>query len=446
MNKKTGAGLNLARILLKKKEYAVLFLDADITGTNALDFRNSPFWKDTCHAVQSITGDTPHDANLLDLFERRFMTGRFNIEMTSNRQQKDESLIIKLKKINIIGSEIYDLNGIPNTSDNTLICKPSILFDELHVFWFIEFLQQLSEAFIKTIRKDRGEDCPVAIIVDNSPGYVGIAPAVQEWLTDLGPDKGKFLIVSSPDIQDLSSCSHAINNLHRLYERKWETSRKFFKAIRREEDLDNKFRLNPEDKGFFLRLVEAYPRRNPPVILDRDIFSINGIDLSINGIDLPFYCKENDETGDAYQNQLEKYQGLVINRVPRFVKRGEYDFKMKRIYTLKNHMYTQMDPKVIERLRENFRRLLGEKRGSYLDCMVTYEESIEYQFLQSMISRKNEGRFEEFKNIVDTRYPIPTDIESQLMQQRGKVSSEKFLNGLMKDEIIYRRFIEKLKM
>ena len=59
---KTTAALNLARILLEKKGYAVLFLDVDITGTNATDALDSPFWRDICHTVDyKIAGKEPTD-------------------------------------------------------------------------------------------------------------------------------------------------------------------------------------------------------------------------------------------------------------------------------------------------------------------------------------------------------------------------------------------------
>jgi len=40
---KTTAALCLSR-LLRKREYAVLVLDLDVTGTNAADIAESPFW------------------------------------------------------------------------------------------------------------------------------------------------------------------------------------------------------------------------------------------------------------------------------------------------------------------------------------------------------------------------------------------------------------------
>ena len=138
---KTTTALNLARILLEKREHAVLFLDMDITGTNATDCLDSPFWKENCHAVKENRKNKPPYANLLAVFEQRFMLGlaipRFVIKGARNG---NSTLVLALDKINIIGSQIYNLNGSQNNGNDTCICKPSILFDELHAFWFIECL------------------------------------------------------------------------------------------------------------------------------------------------------------------------------------------------------------------------------------------------------------------------------------------------------------------
>jgi len=412
---KTTAALNLARILLEKKKHAVLFLDVDITGTNAVDFLDSPFWKETCHGVHNAASKPSDSVNLLELFERSFMIGRsvprfFNKKKAKEVQPDDNSLLLIPGKINIIGSQIYDLSGSPkkgsdkkNSSD--LICRPSILFDELHAFWFIEFLQNLCKDFLETIRKDNSGR-PVAVIIDNSPGYVGIAPAVQEWLTDLGPDKGKFLFVSSLDMQDLRSCFRGIHNLHQLYECKWKTSRTFINPIYKKRNSGTGLSLDPEEESFFLHLVEAH---------QRDVASCKSgeVDVSncnINGIDLAFYRVCNDKSGKAYLNYLEKYQGLVINRVPRLVKRGVYVYKM---HAPKDRKGTKL-----------IKHLFGEKRESHSDFMVRYDESFEYQFFQPMISRRLgrisriEKHLKEFEHIIVERYETLRDEDIQLMLSR----------------------------
>lgn len=431
---KTTAALNLARVL-KNKQYAVLFLDADITGTNAADFvDSSPFWND-CHPVHNATSDPSCPVNLLELFERTFMSGlgvpRFlNEERAGEGQTETDPLIIHADGINIIGSQIYNLTsstkkgknrkGTDKKNNGNLICRPNVLFDELHSFWFIEFLQNLCKDFLATIRQYKS-DRPVAVVIDNSPGYIGIAPAVQEWLTDLGPEKGKFLILSSLDMQDILSCSRAINNLHKLYKHKWNIRRKFVTAIYQKDYSGTEVSLDTGEESFFVRLLEAHQKYK--------ISSTSGDgNHSINGVELPFYRGHNAEAGEAYLNQLEKYQGLVINRVPRLVKQGAYAYDIESLMDRNGNNLIQ--------------RLLGEKRSDYFDWMVSYDEYIEYQFLQPMISRRfgrvlyNKRLIKEFMHIIQKRHTIPGDEEIQfnlfLRQKFNKQTFEE-IRGYLRD-------------
>ena len=407
---KTTAALNLARILLEKR-HAVLFLDVDITGTNATDCIDSPFWKDSCYAVRNAAKGKTDVANLLAIFERQFMPGlgipRFVKESVRKGRKDHHALAFAPDKINVIGSQIYDLNASPaNENTDTCICKPSILFDELHAFWFIEFLQKTCEAFLDVIRNDQ-PDRAVAVVVDNSPGYVGIAPAVQEWLTDLGPDRGKFLTVSSLDKQDLLSCGHAIHNIHQLYERKWRASRKFADATNHERESGEELQLSRDEENFFLRLVEALPPRH---VSNETSVPTSGVNVA----DLSFYRVDNAEVGGAFLNQAEGYQGLLINRVPRLVKRGVYAYDTEKMYSFLHHKGSNL-----------VQCLLGDNTRKYTDWMVSYDEYIEYQFLQPMISRRvgrmsrRKGRFEEFMHVIEERHSIPPDELLQDMLHEG---------------------------
>ena len=397
---KTTAALNLARILLEKRQHAVLFLDVDITGTNATDCLDSPFWKDTCYAVPDARkAKTP--ANLLALFERQFMPG-LGTPIFAQRGHKgiprDKScLLFDPDKINIIGSQIYDLgNSNKGGSGDICICKPGILFDELHAFWFIEFLQNICGAFNHAVDKDEPNK-PVAVIVDNSPGYVGIAPAVQDWLTDLGPDRGKFITVSSLDKQDLLSCGHAIHTLHEVFAQKWGVSRKFIGAMSTEKNQDTELGLSPHEEGFFLRLVEAKP-------MEQALSNSTEHAIDISGAGLSFYLAPNVETRESYLNHPEAYQGLVINRVPSLVKRGVYTYDTEHIRS------------VIHRKGSDIlHQLIGPDGDSNAEWMINYDESIEYQFVQPMLSRRfakmspRRRRLKECIHLIEERYPVPSD-------------------------------------
>jgi hypothetical protein len=386
---KTTAALNLARIF-NQRHYAVLFLDVDITGTNAADAIDSPFWKSTTHTVRHADSDNHLPANLLALFQTKFMSGQGAPKFSAVVEDSKHALTIDSNLINVLGSQIYNFENSKSERQDRIICKPSILFDELHAFWFIEFLQGTCVAFTEAIRAT-DNDRMVAIIIDNSPGYVGIAPAVQEWLTDLGPNRGKFLTVASMDKQDLVSCGRSVHGLHSLILRKWEASRKFAKACI-SKDKSEPLNLNQEEQGFFLRLAESSN-------LDSLLNENNEKDYGFSGSDLSYYRDENISLPSPAH-----YQGFLINRVPRLVKSGAYQYDKNGVYTL------------LEQSRSNVMHdLIGDERGDYSQWMVSYDEYIEYQFIQSMISRRSSRHFrgrhnaEEMIERMIKRRPVPSD-------------------------------------
>lgn len=408
---KTTAALNMARILLEKRHRAVLFVDADITGTNATDSLDSPFWKDICHPIRCFEKGKIRVANLLAIFERQFMPGlsipRFVKESQKKVLDDDHLLDLALDKINVLGSQIYDSDP---RSKATGICisKPSVLFDELHAFWFIQFLEEICQAFWETVRKYQ-PDHAVAVVVDNSPGYIGIAPAVQEWLTDLGPALGKFLTVSSLDKQDLISCGHAVHNLHQLYAHKWQVSQQFRNAIGSERDTTEEYHLARDEEGFFLRLLEA-----PPMTVEPG-HAIESASF-VSGADLAFYQGANAEAGRMYFDQPDRYQGLILNRVPRLIRRGVYSFDTELILSLQSQ-----GNKVVQ-------RLLGKDKTEYAQRMVSYDEYIEFQFLQSLISphldrrSRRSRRLRELMNVLEGHQSLPPDEALQKALQAGDFS------------------------
>jgi hypothetical protein len=165
---KTTAALCLGKLLLRKG-FEVLLLDTDITGTNVVKALNSPFWKDITHIVAGIEdGKEQKESNLLELFERGFMAGIRVPCFRHEHQEGNGGLVWKQGMINVIGSEIY------SNDKSKMICKPSILFDELHTFWFAKCLEEICSRFKIVV----GENKRAAIVIDNSPGYVGIGPAI----------------------------------------------------------------------------------------------------------------------------------------------------------------------------------------------------------------------------------------------------------------------------
>ncbi len=191
---KTTIALNLAKVLAGKK-YDVLLIDCDITGTPITKAAgNSVYWKDEVWA--EYEGLEP--MNLIDFYENKYLL----------EDKKGNELVNQLGyqkgKIHLIGSDIYGRNG-------ELIIDPRDLMDELHCYWFVEMIKELADSFCK-----KSEQTQKAIILDNSPGYVGIGRSIRGWLAQLGPERVNFVLVSSLDEQDIEATIGSAIDIQRM--------------------------------------------------------------------------------------------------------------------------------------------------------------------------------------------------------------------------------------
>lgn len=181
---KTTVALNVCQMLLKKG-YAVLMLDCDITGTSSAESsENSEFWKENIHVIKYFDKKTNRKKtiNILTPFCKRKTKETQEEEKEGYETWTPNKLDYNKDKINIIGSELYE--------GKKLIVDPRYLVDEIHSYWVISMLKKLSLDFYTKFEK-------TAIVIDNSPGYIGLGRAIHEWFTDLGPEKAHFLLVSS---------------------------------------------------------------------------------------------------------------------------------------------------------------------------------------------------------------------------------------------------------
>ncbi|MBI5403375.1 MAG: ParA family protein [Ignavibacteriae bacterium] len=346
---KTTAALNLAKIF-KNSGYVVLLIDIDITGTNIIyDLRFSSFWKDETNSLELIEDDIILDkylkegesdkykANLLDIYERFFMCGKALPDWKISDKVEKKTFSIKLNKINVIGSEIYNVNNSVNP--NRLICNPSILFDELHSFWFVEFLKDICKSFINVTKGEK-----TVIIFDNSPGFVGVNPTIQEWLTDVGPEISKFLTVTSLDKQDLISCEKAIEELQFIYESKYNAAKEFRKAkLNKNQDID----IKKNEENFFIRIAS------------------DSLTDEMN------YYEHDDNK--KFINDLNKYQDFIINKVPKYWGNLiNYDYDITKA-TLGNS-------KIINKILNNDFKKISKK-------YVYFDNYISNQFIESSLTK-----------------------------------------------------------
>lgn len=231
---KTTIALNLAKALVKK-DYDVLVIDCDITGTPITNAAiHSEYWKND--VVVSSHEGKPY--NLIDFFENDYL----------RKENSGRNIIAGLdyskRKIHLVGSEIYDKHG-------QLIIDPRDLMNELHSFWFLKMLRDIIVEFDKA-----AEQPNKAVIFDNSPGYVGIGRSVREWMTSECPYQVKFILVSSLDEQDVESTISSALEIRTMMQIDKELNT-FLKVIVNKVPED----LMPENGGYELPRSED-PKRN----------------------------------------------------------------------------------------------------------------------------------------------------------------------------------------
>ncbi len=380
---KTTAALCLGRIL-RRQGYAVLVLDMDVTGTDAAEIAGSPFWSSDLHVIRQRSSDEKDrdsevPVNLLALFDECFMTGQ-PLPDFSIASPEAVGLPVNLDRVNVLGSQIYRIEGQQRSESNrpnqgmTCLERPSVLFDDLHTLWLLDFIRQLVADFCRIVCTSDSSDQRSAIIIDNSPGYVGIAPTIHEWLTDCGPIVGKFVTVTSLDAQDLQACGRAVCALHDLYRAKWQTSRLFLNA----SDAGSGFALAKEQEAFFMRLATA--RSESGASTEQLAFFTGGHHSSRHS---------GDNDGKAFRDAPWKYIGLLINRVPRAVKRGHlaYEFSSADINALCSVVQAPSHREGITGWREH---------------MVSYDEYIENQFLLQSLQRGRRRPERRLHRLLDT--------------------------------------------
>ncbi len=214
---KTTAALSAAKVLAENG-YAVLFLDCDITGTSITDYAESPIWKDSIFVLKNNN----KAINLLNIFNQYFKTKEMDEMKFESNEIAD---LIRMKKFIAIGSCIFESkedfpidpkkeldNLTVNDVDSIDVYDDLVTTDCFHSSVFVEFLKDLIGCFSNFVNRLK-ENFPIAIVIDNSPGYIGLSPSIHDWLLKIGPQEGKFLIITSPDSPDVSATKQLVQQI-----------------------------------------------------------------------------------------------------------------------------------------------------------------------------------------------------------------------------------------
>lgn len=299
---KTTIALNLAKALIDKGQ-DVLLIDCDITGTPITKAaEHSLFWKDDVWA--EYEGQEP--MNLIDFYENRFLLEDKNGEVLANQ------LGYKKGRIHLIGSDIYGKEG-------ELIIDPRDLMDELHCYWFVEMIKELVDSFCK-----KSEQVQKAIILDNSPGYVGIGRSLRGWLAKLGPDRANYVLVSSLDEQDIEATIGSAVDIQHMMDTKQEIAQ-YVKVVINKAPED----LLEEGGGYDFKLKDDDPRKEIEKVLfprGKKKYPQNIIkyDLSISGqfieASLKDILNQDEERKKLYKefNKFEKRINEFPNKVNKY--------------------------------------------------------------------------------------------------------------------------------
>jgi len=362
---KTSAALNFARSLIDTgkgdtRKYEVVFLDLDITGTASVEMakglrRDTHIWEDHLripHAPRrkGEKADTQLDRKDIDLVTlfQEYMTGEPAPEAVWGHEEDSDQegvVALSLGKINIISSILRPSSA--RDAGSGLFYAPDVLFDEMHSEWFVNMIKDfLSNCLVSLRKADRKKK--LVLVIDNAPGYSGLVPAVNQWLTDIGPECGKFLFVCTLDNQDIQECLETMHSVHCLYRDKWEISRGFLRAYTRnakkkdeakkkgeaekkdeDESADNKVKKidwkskSQDQKAFLAQLVESIPDDYTKCSYPDSSGSSEEKHPQCTKCGCCFYRMPDAKTGDEdkvngqdFVVDSSKYVALIINKVP----------------------------------------------------------------------------------------------------------------------------------
>ena len=146
---KTTVVLNLAKLLMKN--YHVLVLDVDVTGTSINAIQNTSVWK---KSTKLLTDGMDKPINLLKFFKEHYLCGENSIRFSKNPIGTEVKVYDDY--VNVIGSELYARNG-------SLLYDPSIIFDEIHNYWLLDMIRVIAQSFTEVF--DDGKKSLLFLII-----------------------------------------------------------------------------------------------------------------------------------------------------------------------------------------------------------------------------------------------------------------------------------------
>ena len=305
----------------QKEKSKVIFLDMDICGTSIKYLQKTDAY--------SHIEFSKH--NLVEMFES-YLIGREIPEVDCDFANKE---------ILLIPSSMDGKEG-----GRKVIYTPQVLFDELHIVWFMEFLKELFEKYAQYYI----DDYNIVFVLDNPPGYTALVPSVQDLLIELGPGIGKTLFISSLDYQDLEAVLLAMDKLFTKYSRAYKAA-SLFHQTRKDESIEPVGEENFDEK-----------------LLDK---LLNGEMNEGN-----FYLTPNIflEPGKNYLKRPEYFIDLIINRVP-------------TVFSKNNNLKHNLDLEKIKSCVNNFDRKFPKFDESLWSKCMFYNENL--SLLHVLFSLKN---------------------------------------------------------
>ena len=277
---KTTVALTLAELFLQKG-YQVLLVDMDIIGTR-ID-------KTFIEGHQNLLHEVSYEGapvNLLKLFNEVYISGKNVPAFMPDNEKQSNYLTFERGKCNIIGSDLYskkeDGEDMKEEEEkNTILEDPRVLYDAFHAYWMIEFVKEIVMSFERAM--NRGDK--IVVVFDNSPGFSSIENGIHDFLTDIGTEKGKFVLVSSIDQQDIDACRQTKVIINTIIKDKLEAS-EYYRSLKADE--------NKEEKNH-----------------TSSAFNSVWNSLCVSNGQLPEYYSINHEV------EVKKFIGIIVNKVPR---------------------------------------------------------------------------------------------------------------------------------